>query len=41
VDIFQPADDGQIALVQEQRDFFQTWLDDRRKSSEEGGAAVR
>jgi hypothetical protein len=41
VDIFEPADDGQIALVQEQRDFFQTWLDDRRKSSEEGGAAVR
>jgi hypothetical protein len=41
VDIFEPADESQIALVQEQRDFFQTWLDDRRKSGEGGGAAVR
>jgi hypothetical protein len=24
VDIFEPADESQIALVQEQRDFFQT-----------------
>jgi hypothetical protein len=41
VDIFETADESQIALVQEQRDFFQTWLDDRRKSSEGGGATVR
>jgi hypothetical protein len=34
VDIFDPADEDQIAIVQEQSDFFQTWLDDRRKSSE-------
>ena len=34
VDIFEPADESQIALVQEQRDFFQTWLHDRRNSNE-------
>jgi hypothetical protein len=36
VDISEPADEDQIAIVQEQSDFFQTWLDDRRKSSEGG-----
>jgi len=41
VDIFEPADESQIALVQEQRDFFQTWLDDRRKYSEGGGSTAR
>jgi len=41
VDIFDPADESQIVLVQEQRDFFQTWLDDRLTSSEGGGARVR
>ena len=40
VDIFEPADETQISSVQEQRDFFQTWLDDRRKSNEGGGAKV-
>jgi hypothetical protein len=40
VDIFEPAEEGDIALVQEQRDFFQTWLEDRRQPSEGGGATV-
>jgi hypothetical protein len=41
VDIFQPADESQIVLVKEQRDFFQTWLDDRGMSTEEGGGKGR
>jgi hypothetical protein len=36
VDIFEPADEDQIAIVQEQSDFIQTWLDDRRKSGDGG-----
>jgi hypothetical protein len=40
VDIFEPADESQIALIREQRDFHHTWLDDRRKSNEGGGATV-